>query len=307
MTCDRTILVLSDLHLGKGPCTVRALEPLLHGAREVVVNGDVAELHLPGAVDRAREELERLRDACCRAGASLRCIEGNHDLGVSGVRHALLADGRVLVTHGDAFDPCVAPWSPWAADARAAVASVLAQYPESERDSADAVFEAARAAAACEWADADRARRHASAWALLLRPHAILLILKYWRRYPHLAGAFAARCAPGAQVVVCGHSHRPGVWRIDGRIILNTGHFEFPARPYAVLIDDEGAGEPARVAWQRIRRRRGLYELAPEATASFMLRPAAATAAPSTPLAMPQPSRSATSSSVATLPRAPGA
>lgn len=301
MSDTRPTLIVSDLHLGRGPCTVAALEPIVSQASVFVVNGDVAELHLPGSDERARAELEHLRQMCLRAGTALRCLEGNHDLGVSQERHALLAEGRVLVTHGDAFDPCVAPWSPWAGDARAAVERVLATFPEAERASSRAIFAAARAAAECEWSDPIRARKHAGAWGLLLRPHAILMILRYWQRYPRLAAAFAAGCAPASQVVVCGHSHRPGIWRIDGRTVLNTGHFEFPARPFAVRVVAD------QIDLVPIERRRGIYRLASTPKARLTLRPASPTAAPSTPLGMPQPSSSATKPSVATFPRAPGA
>lgn len=301
MSDQRPALIVSDLHLGRGPCTVRSIEPLIAEASRLVVNGDVAELRFPGAEAPAYAELERLRDACRHHGTALELIEGNHDLGVSQRRHALLANDRVLVTHGDAFDPCVAPWAPWADDARAAVARVLATYPVEERDSAEAAFAAARAAAECEWSDAGRARKHAGAWGLLWRPHAVILILRYWQRYPKLADAFAARCAPAAQVVVCGHSHHPGAWRVGDRIILNTGHFEFPARPYAVRVHGD------RVELFRIAKSRGAYRLGAAPKASFTLRAAASTAAPSTPVATPQPAKSATRSSVATFPRAPGA
>lgn len=280
---------------------MRAIEPVIAEASRLVVNGDVAELRYPGAETSARAELEQLRDACRRCGTALELIEGNHDLGVSTRRHLLLADHRVLVTHGDAFDPCVAPWAPWADDARAAVARVLATYPTAERDSAEAAFAAARAAAECEWSDAGRARKHAGAWGLLWRPHAVVLIIQYWQRYPRLAHAFAARCAPAAQVVVCGHSHHPGAWRVGDRVVLNTGHFEFPARPYAVRVHGD------RVELHRIAKSRGVYRVVAAPRASFTLRAADSTAAPSTPVATPQPSNSAARSSVATLPRAPGA
>lgn len=301
MSDDRPTLIVSDLHLGKGPCTVRSLEPILARAAEIIVNGDVAELHLPGAEAPARAELEALHETCRRLGTRLRCLEGNHDLGVATERHALLAGGRVLVTHGDAFDPCVAPWSPWAGDARAAVARIMASFPPEQRDSVEATFAAARAAAQCEWADPVRARKHAGAWGLLLRPHAVLLILRYWQRYPRLAASFAARCAPAAQVVVCGHSHHPGRWRVGERVILNTGHFEFPGRPYAVRLQGD------EVELLRIARRGATYQLVDGPRARLTLRAASATAAPSTPVSMPQASSIEQSSSVARLPRAPGA
>lgn len=283
MSDSGVTLVLSDLHLGKGPCREALLQPLLEGVDRLVLNGDSAEMHLPGAVDAARRELESFGESCRRRGIELLLIEGNHDLGISPRRHALLRGGRVLITHGDAFDPCVAPWAPWAADARAAVARALAAFPSEERASLEACFAAARAAAECEWSDPERAKRHASALSLCLRPRAIASVLAYWRRYPGLAANFAERFAPSAQVIICGHSHRPGAWRIRGRVVLNTGHFEFPAKPHAVRLEGD------RVELLPLVRTRRGYSLGASARCRLTLAAASRSAAASMPLSMPLP------------------
>ncbi len=283
MSERRSTLILSDLHLGKGPCHALALLPLLEGTARLVLNGDSAEIHLPGAKETARRELDRLRGECLRRSIELELIEGNHDLGIAERKHLLLASGRVLVTHGDVFEPCVAPWAPWARSAHEAVAKVLREMPPTERDSLEACVAAARAAAACEWADPELARRHASALALCMRPVAVAQVIRYWRRFPRLAAAFSRRHFPQAQAVVCGHSHRPGAWRVDGRVVLNTGHFEFPARPCAVRLDGEA------VELRGLRRRGGVYEPLPAPIVRFTLAAASASAEPSTPLSMPQP------------------
>jgi len=276
-------LILSDLHLGKGPCRAALLAPLLVGIEHLVLNGDSAEIHLPGATEAAHRELDALRAACDASEVELTLIEGNHDLGLVERRHALLAGGRVFVTHGDAFDPCVAPWAPWAADARAAVAAAFASFPEPARGSLEARFAAARAAAACEWSDPQRAKRHSGALALCMRPRAVASVIRYWRRYPGLAADFAERHAPQAQAVICGHSHRPGAWRVRGRTIFNTGHFEFPAKPHAVRIEGE------TVELRRILRTRRGYELAAAPRSRLTLATASPTAAASMPLSMAQP------------------
>lgn len=283
MSERRATLVLSDLHLGKGPCTAAALLPLLEDVERLVLNGDSAELHLPGACDSAREQLDRLRGECAARGVAVECIEGNHDLGVSQRKHLLLAGGRVLVTHGDVFDPCVAPWAPWAQQARRAVERTREALPPAERDSLEGRFAMARAAAACEWADPELALRHSGALSLCLRPIAMLQVLAYWRRYPRLAAEFARRLLPQVQVVVCGHSHRPGAWCIEGRTVLNTGHFEFPARPCVVRLEGE------RIELRGLRRTRSGYELAPSPISRLTLAAASATAAASMPVSMPQP------------------
>ncbi|MBM4112416.1 MAG: hypothetical protein FJ253_03430 [Phycisphaerae bacterium] len=276
-------LILSDLHLGKGPCHAAALAPLLDGIDRLVLNGDSAELHLPGAQANAREELDLLHAECGRRGVAIDCLEGNHDLGISDRKHLLLDAGRVLVTHGDVFDPCVAPWAPWAAEARRAVERTLASMPPAKRDSLEGHLAAARAAAACEWADPRLALRHSGALSLCLRPVAVMQVLAYWRRYPRLAADFARRFLPQVQVIVCGHSHRPGAWRVDGRLVINTGHFEFPAKPCAVRI------ESGTVELRGINRSQRGYRLAESPRVRFTLAAAAPIADASTPVSMPQP------------------
>jgi predicted phosphodiesterase len=53
-------------------------------------------------------------------------------------------------------------------------------------------------------------------------------MLRCWRDLPRAASGLAAQ-RPGAQVVVTGHVHFPGVWRIGtGPTIVNTGSFIRP-------------------------------------------------------------------------------
>ncbi|MBL9141630.1 MAG: hypothetical protein JNK53_07170 [Phycisphaerae bacterium] len=44
---------------------------------------------------------------------------------------------------------------------------------------------------------------------------------------------------PGANIVVCGHSHRAGAWWVRGCLVLNTGCFTFPGTPHAVLLEGD--------------------------------------------------------------------
>jgi UDP-2,3-diacylglucosamine pyrophosphatase LpxH len=145
-------LILSDLHLGRpdGAGRADAFETLLADFDRVIVNGDVAELHHAEYRADAELELARFRDICSTRGTKLDLIAGNHDPFVSDVRSVSIANGAVYVTHGDAFHPAVAPWSPHAAVMRRAFEAAIAAAP---RDlAADAVrFAAARDAAIAEW------------------------------------------------------------------------------------------------------------------------------------------------------------
>ena len=53
-------------------------------------------------------------------------------------------------------------------------------------------------------------------------------ILNAWLSHPGATAAFARRYFPRAEVIVAGHFHWPGLWRRDGRVVINTGAFVAP-------------------------------------------------------------------------------
>lgn len=252
-------LVISDLHLGR-PCpidVVGALEPVLAEADEVVLNGDVAELHIPRHRDAAARDLARLRAMLDLRGVRLAVIAGNHDPLVDERRSMRLASGNILAFHGDAVHPSLAPWSPAARALRAAYRRRLESHPPEERGRLEVILEASREAATHEWSGPNAARHAGQAWRLLLRPFAMLRVIAFWREYPALVADFAGRHAPDARMALVGHSHWPGAWEVGGRVILNTGSFQAPHRPHAVSIDG------ACVELRPLRRADRAYRLDP--------------------------------------------
>lgn len=53
----------------------------------------------------------------------------------------------------------------------------------------------------------------------------MVTILLVWLRSPGLMAEAMQRYRPDSKAVVFGHIHRPGVWRKQGRLIVNTGGF----------------------------------------------------------------------------------
>jgi predicted phosphodiesterase len=241
---ERVIVVLSDLHLGLAAApTPASLRPVLEGATEVILNGDAAESASPELSARGEDALSDLRGFVASMGAAWLRIEGNHDP-ASGDACAFRAGGRVLVTHGHAFHPAIAPWSPAAAKVSSEFRRAFdaaADMPQPHR-----TLVAARAAAI-------RERQHERAQSpmailrgMAMRPWVFPLIIGYWRIFPELATRFleiagsasATEGGPDPQAIIAGHSHRPGAWLIRGKLVLNTGSFTFPGQPYAATIDD---------------------------------------------------------------------
>jgi predicted phosphodiesterase len=265
------LVIISDLHLGRprgAAIGADALRPVWAGASGLVVNGDTAEIHHPRHRAAAARETLRLADFCAADGVDLTLLSGNHDPYLTDRRHLLLADGRVFVTHGDVLHPAVSPWSPASPRVRAANRVALAALGAAGREDLEARLSASQYASFAEWADVaalERDASHSSFLGMFLRPWAILKVLHYWHVVPRLAAEFMKQHVPAATFGIIGHTHHPGTWRVDGRVIINTGSFGFPGKPYAVVLE----GDVLEIV--AIRRRGDVYEMAPAATKRFEL------------------------------------
>lgn len=259
-------LILSDLHLGRpgGARSARAFEALVAQFDRVIVNGDAAELHHARFQRDAALELDLFRDLCFSRGIRLDLIAGNHDAFVSDVRSLALADDAIYITHGDAFHPAIAPWSPYAASMRQTYVRTLNATPSGMAEDA-ARFAAAREASLAEWRTMGEGAHVSTLANMAVRPHRVLSVLFYWTRFPALAAGWAARFAPRAGTMLVGHSHRAFVKDIGGLRVVNTGSFGFPGKPHAVVLE----GETARV--HRIVDHAPYYHLANEPVAAWTI------------------------------------
>ena len=240
----RPTLVISDVHLGRAGMVATAdeLDELVESASTLVINGDVAELHVERWTAAAARELDRLRDRCRRTDTRLVLLAGNHDPELTPRRHLILADGRMLITHGDAVHESLAPWSDAAEIIRARHRAVLAGIPASERHSLDAIFEAAREAAKAECEALGDLGAPTTPLSALSKPWKIALIGGFWLSHARRMHRFAEAHAPSASVVLVGHTHRAGVERIGDRTIINTGCFGVPGPALGVVLGDDGLG-----------------------------------------------------------------
>jgi len=264
----RTVII-SDTHLANPSSAVRSpamLRPLWQGANELIVNGDAAELHHPTHRERAIELTVELQSLCEHDGVRLTLIAGNHDPFISDVRYLLLADGRVFVTHGDVLHPAIAPWSENADHLRREMRWALSRMSPEERGRLEARLAAAQHASHMEWTTHVHNPPRTSLVKLAMRPMTVAKLLHYWWRVPELADTFMREHAPQASFMVLGHTHRQGIWRRGDRVVVNTGSFGFPARPRAIVLEDD------QLAVHAIVRQRQAYSLAPRPVAAFSLR-----------------------------------
>ncbi len=231
--------ILSDVHYGDRASVVtdlRQLDPVLAGANAVVFNGDTIDSRphpQTGLVARLKSDV-----AAWLHGRNATLLTGNHDPEISDIHHLELADGAVLVTHGDiAFDDIV-PWSIDAALVGRLVAQERAAY--ANLTFGDLLVAHRRAG----WRIPRRLQQDVPPLQAFVNfmtdtvwpPLRIPRILLAWAQLPDRLAAFAAAHRPQARCLIAGHTHHPGVWRRpDGRVVINTGSY---CRPFGRLLVD---------------------------------------------------------------------
>ncbi len=264
----QSILILSDLHMGARPGqtpTASQLRPLWKGMDRLVLNGDAAELHHARCVDEAEAQSRAMVDACTEDGVGVCAIAGNHDPFISRLARLSLRDDRVLITHGHTIHrtepkPLVSGQILEAGDER----SMAAEH-RLDRIGLDAALERSRELQPPPEEFDTPQNFLGSIGYGLSRPAVLLKIIRYWHNFPRWSVRYAQQVQPAAQVVIVGHSHRHGIWRIGSRLVVNTGSPTWPGRPWAVrLIGDE-------LTVHRIIRSRSAWRLDPRPIRSLTL------------------------------------
>lgn len=228
------VRIISDLHLGNRLsriATVEQLRPLVEGAGTMVFNGDTWQELAPVFYEASLEMLVGLRALCAEAGCEAVFLPGNHDPGWDGDGWLELADGRIVVTHGDSLLADGAPWKREILNGGEAVLDAWARHPAAVIDPAE------RHRVAREIARALPTERHPMerglwrrAWNAAMPPRRGMHMISAWAMQGANGAEFCERYFPRAEVLVAGHFHRHGSWLHRGRRILNTGSFVNPGR-----------------------------------------------------------------------------
>jgi predicted phosphodiesterase len=254
------IRILSDLHYGDRASVVRdlnQLNPLLAGPQSVILNGDTLDTRPGPHAAITAQTRETVLDFIRRSPVPLTCLTGNHDPDLTTDHLRDLADGAVLVTHGDIAFADIVPWGQDASLARQLVMQERSHLP------ATASFE--QLLAAHRRACAVIPQRHQSEPRSLKYlasyladtvwpPTRIPRILRAWAEMSARISAVAATHRPRARFILNGHTHRAGIWRRpDGRVIINTGSYCPPSG--CQLVDISGDHLTVR----RVERRAGEF------------------------------------------------
>ena len=248
-TLAEPVVVLSDVHLNawsdwRGD--LEELRGLWTGARTVIFNGDTMNRNLSRPPARREKVFALIRRLCEQDGAAAVIIGGNADYHVPGPRHVTLADGRILVLHGDVVFDNISPWRGNAPRMGAVRAAVLEAMDPRQRNTLEGQLESVREAlrmvesgqTGVERDSRRILRRLYWYFRWVTRPWRVLRVLWIWHIMPARAGAFLARYAPEAECMIFGHAHHHGMWRARGRTVINTGGFERPLRPMIARIAD---------------------------------------------------------------------
>lgn len=261
------IRIISDLHLGVAASTIEnagQLLPLLQGCGSVIFNGDSVEIHYLKRREEGFRNAAALREVCAEAGATPFFLNGNHDPNISGTSHIDLAEGAVLVTHGDILFHKIAPWDPIESDIMGkAHTEALAELEDDALLDFEKRLQAGkRAALSLELRDIPLPQGPLATALFLLEelwpPWHPFQILKCWRQAPHRAAKLAETYRPQAQILIFGHTHNAGIWRIGPRIVINTGSFMAFAKRRVVDVENNA------VSVKQVRLEKGRFMIGKE-------------------------------------------
>ncbi|GAA5481763.1 hypothetical protein [Haloferula sargassicola] len=226
------VRILSDLHLGHPASRISSAEqlrPLLEGMGTVVFNGDTWQELARAFRPRAEGLLRELEALCAELGVETVFLSGNHDPGWPGKGWVELAEGRVVITHGDAVMWGGSPWSREAFARLEQVKALWAEHRAAETDAGERLQLAREMALVLKAPAIPKGRSFLKrAMDALNPPKRAFEILRVWSQQAEEAARFAERYFPQAEVMVIGHFHHHGIWSRRGKVVVNTGAFVNP-------------------------------------------------------------------------------
>lgn len=224
--------IFSDLHLGHRAsriADVENLRPLFRGAGTVLFNGDTWEELAEPWKEKSEQMLCQLRAVLAEEGCDVIFLPGNHDPGWEGKGFLELAEGRIVITHGDALLRDGAPWKREMLAGREVVDRLWRVCPEAETEPV------ARHELARKIARTLPNRAHPKGRSLIARafdaafpPQRAIAMLRAWMSQGRLGASFCERYFPTSELLVVGHFHCLGIRKSRGRAIINTGSFVVP-------------------------------------------------------------------------------
>jgi len=228
------VLILSDLHLGHKASIiddVSVLAPLIRGAGTLLLNGDTWQELAREFQEQGKQLLDQFQQLCARLGVEILMLPGNHDPGSGSQGYTLLAEGKIVVTHGDCVFQDGAPWSRMAMKKQSEVAQLWSQHSASHIDDRLQLGrEIARLLIPPHYPHSRKIWMRA--WDAVMPPGRGLRMLIAWMTMVNQTRIFARRYFPDCEIILCGHFHRCGIWDDDELLVINSGSFMPPGGAY---------------------------------------------------------------------------
>lgn len=231
---NEPVRILSDLHLGHKVSRIRevsSLRPLIAGAATVIFNGDTWQELARQFYTRSSEMLAELEQLCREEGAQTVFLSGNHDPGWPGPGFVELAEGRIIISHGDALLFDGSPWKREILVGGERVMELWRQHPHADRDVEERLRLARKIARELCCVEHPTGRNIlARTWDAIIPPRRAAKMIESWLTQATEGAKFCDRYFPRAEILVIGHFHRKGSWLRGDRRIVNTGSFMAPSR-----------------------------------------------------------------------------
>ena len=233
---NEPVRVISDLHLGHRVSRIEnvgRLRPLIAGAGTLVFNGDTWQELAKELKEKSRGLLQELEKICREEGCQPVFLPGNHDPSWPGKGYLELAEGKIVITHGDALLRDGSPWKREILTGAAKVEGIWSQHPDAETDVDERHLVAREIATALPSVNHSKGRKiWQRAFDAVTPPQRGIEMLKAWTGQPARAVDFCDRYFPQAEFLLIGHFHWGGSWMKQGRRVINTGSFLNPGRAY---------------------------------------------------------------------------
>jgi UDP-2,3-diacylglucosamine pyrophosphatase LpxH len=149
------------------------------------------------------------------------------------------------MTHGDIFFDDIVPWSHDARLIARRISEEMRSLPAELHHHLDSRLEVFRRVVV-SIPQRHQAERNKLKFALhyvadtVWPPSRILRVMHAWRLAPKRAAELTRQHRPDANFVLCGHTHRPGIWRApEGVTVINTGSFCPPLGGYVVDLTED--------------------------------------------------------------------
>lgn len=174
-------------------------------------------------------------------------LRGNHDPGISELEFVALQKEKALVIHGDCLFENLSPWNPkiWKLESR--FGEIRATFAESDLQKClDTRLDYTQQCRLVASGDEERSlspgfKNLRSAIRLVHPPRRPIEILRCWLETGKRIEKFEQIYSPGKKWILIGHTHRPGIYRLNhGQLIgVNTGGFLSVGKAWMVEIADQ--------------------------------------------------------------------